>query len=318
MVFFNYATMEMSAKIVYYGPGLCGKTTNLQQIYNITNPTTRGEMVSLATETDRTLFFDLLPINLGNIGGFKTRFQLYTVPGQVFYNSTRKLVLKGVDAVVFVADSQEPMLEANIESLENLEENLAELNLSLSEIPWVMQYNKRDLPNIMSVAELEEHLNKTGVPYFEAVAITGKGVLETLKGISKLTLLSLKKKTGEIEEDEFEEEEVEEAGDVDFDVDEFDDDEDFEEIDDDYNESDDAEAGEHDDDYAAEDDENEEVFEGEEEYEDYEDYGEEADEGDILEVVKKVVIPVDLEPGQSLEDLNIQVRFDVQFKINRR
>lgn len=220
MVFFNYATMEMNAKIVYYGPGLCGKTTNLQQIYQVTNPATRGEMVSLATETDRTLFFDLLPIQLGTIGGFKTRFQLYTVPGQVFYNSTRKLVLKGVDAIVFVADSQKSMLEANIDSLENLQENLAELNMSLDEIPWVIQYNKRDLPNILSVEELNKHLNKAGVPYYEAIAIKGIGVIETLKGISKLALISLRKKTGEIEEEEEAKVAASKESDVEFDIEE--------------------------------------------------------------------------------------------------
>ncbi len=197
MVFFNYATMELTAKIVYYGPGLCGKTTNLQYIYRKTSPQTRGEMVSLATETDRTLFFDLLPIKLGNIGGFKTRFQLYTVPGQVFYNSTRKLVLRGVDAVVFVADSQAPLLEANLESLENLEENLREHNLDLDSLPWIIQYNKRDLPNILPVAELNRHLNKHGVPCFESVATVGKGVLATLKEISKLTLKHIRRKVGE-------------------------------------------------------------------------------------------------------------------------
>src|SRR5512145_2890332 len=147
MVFFNYATMQMAAKIVYYGPGLCGKTTNLHHIYAKTAAGSRGEMVSLETETDRTLFFDLLPIDVGTIGGFTTRIQLYTVPGQVFYNTTRKLVLKGVDGVVFVADSQTPMLQANLDSLRNLEENLAEMGLALDAIPVVVQYNKRDLPD---------------------------------------------------------------------------------------------------------------------------------------------------------------------------
>jgi mutual gliding-motility protein MglA len=197
MVFFNYTTMELAAKIVYYGPGLCGKTTNLQYIYRKTAPKTRGEMVCLATETDRTLFFDLLPIKLGNIGGFNTRFQLYTVPGQVFYNSTRKLVLKGVDAVVFVADSQEPMLDANIESFENLEENLKEHNLEVTSIPLVLQYNKRDLPNTLPLAELDRYLNKHGFPRFEAVATVGKGVLTTLKEISKLTLKYIRRKVGQ-------------------------------------------------------------------------------------------------------------------------
>lgn len=196
MVFFNYTTMEMSAKIVYYGPGLCGKTTNLQYIYNHIPGNRRGEMVSLPTETDRTLFFDLLPLRLGKIGGFTTRLQLYTVPGQVFYNSTRKLVLKGVDSMVFVADSQTPMLDANIESLENLQENLTELKLNLRKLPWIIQYNKRDLKNILSVEELNKHLNFMNVPYYEASAITGLGVIETLKGISKLTLKYLKRKAG--------------------------------------------------------------------------------------------------------------------------
>ncbi len=194
MVFFNYSTMQMVVKIVYYGPGLCGKTTNLEYIYSKTSPKSRGEMVSLETETDRTLFFDLLPIEVGVIGGFKTRFQLYTVPGQVFYNSTRKLVLKGVDGIVFVADSQRPMLEANIESFKNLEENLADLGINIDDVPIVLQYNKRDLKNICSVEELNEALNKKGYPYVEAIAITGKGVFETLKLISKYTLLSVRKK----------------------------------------------------------------------------------------------------------------------------
>lgn len=198
MVFFNYATMQMAAKIVYYGPGLCGKTTNLQYIYQKTAPKSRGEMVSLETETDRTLFFDLLPIEVGNIAGFRTRFQLYTVPGQVFYNSTRKLVLRGVDGIVYVADSQVPMLEANVESLNNLRENLAELGIDLDGIPMVFQYNKRDLGNISSVDELNRVLNQRKSPFFEAAAVQGTGVFETLKGISKETLVNLHKKaTGE-------------------------------------------------------------------------------------------------------------------------
>ena len=192
MVFFNYSTMQMHAKVVYYGPGLCGKTTNLQYIYDHTGNDSRGEMVSLATETDRTLFFDLLPIDVGKIAGFTTRIQLYTVPGQVFYNTTRKLVLKGVDGVVFVADSQRPMLNANVESFENLEENLAEMGLDLETIPVVLQYNKRDLPNILSVEELDESLNKGGWPAVEASALNGDGVFETLKTISKATLIALK------------------------------------------------------------------------------------------------------------------------------
>ena len=194
MVFFNYSTMQMTAKVVYYGPGLCGKTTNLQYIYGHTATDSRGEMVSLETETDRTLFFDLLPIDVGTIGGFSTRIQLYTVPGQVFYNTTRKLVLKGVDGVVFVADSQRPMLQANIDSFKNLEENLSEMGLALDSIPVVIQYNKRDLPDVVPVDELNYSLNPRGLPSFESSAVTGLGVFDTLKGISKLTLLSLKKR----------------------------------------------------------------------------------------------------------------------------
>jgi mutual gliding-motility protein MglA len=195
MVFFNYATMQMAAKIVYYGPGLCGKTTNLHYIYGRTAPGSRGEMVSLETETDRTLFFDLLPLDVGVIGGFKTRVQLYTVPGQVFYNTTRKLVLKGVDGMVFVADSQRAMKEANLESFANLRSNLAEIGLKLDEIPLVFQYNKRDLTNILSLDELEESLNaERQYEGYEACAVLGQGVFETLKAISRLTLRSLKKR----------------------------------------------------------------------------------------------------------------------------
>ncbi len=198
MVFFNYATMQMAAKIVYYGPGLCGKTTNLHLIYSRTAPSSRGEMVSLETESDRTLFFDLLPIDVGVIGGFKTRLQLYTVPGQVFYNSTRKLVLKGVDGIVFVADSQIPMLEPNKESLRNLVENLAEMDLTVSDIPIVFQYNKRDLSNILTPDELHDALNPDRtISWFEASAKNGTGVFETLKGISKLTLRSLRGRMSE-------------------------------------------------------------------------------------------------------------------------
>ncbi len=197
MVFFNYASMEMSAKVVYYGPGLCGKTTNLKWVFDQMPKKRRGEMVSLATETDRTLFFDLLPLKLGKVGDFSTRIQLYTVPGQVFYNSTRKLVLKGVDGVVFVADSQEPMLDANIESLENLQENLAEQKLNLRKLPWVIQYNKRDLPGILPVSVLNRHLNFMDVPFYESIAVSGEGVMDTLLGISSLTLRHLKKKAGE-------------------------------------------------------------------------------------------------------------------------
>ncbi len=195
MVFFNYATMQMAAKVVYYGPGLCGKTTNLHHIYGRTAPGSRGEMVSLETETDRTLFFDLLPLDVGVIGGFKTRVQLYTVPGQVFYNTTRKLVLKGVDGIVFVADSQRAMREANVESLANLKTNLAEIGVKLDEIPLVLQYNKRDLANILSLEELEASLNPEKLfESYEACAVLGQGVFETLKAISRLTLRSLKKR----------------------------------------------------------------------------------------------------------------------------
>ena len=194
MVFFNYSTMQMAAKVVYYGPGLCGKTTNLHYIYAHTANDSRGEMVSLETETDRTLFFDLLPIDVGSIAGFNTRIQLYTVPGQVFYNTTRKLVLKGVDGVVFVADSQRAMLQANVDSFRNLEENLAEMGLSVESLPLVLQYNKRDLADIASVEELNQAVNRGNWPHFEACAINGQGVYETLKGISKVTLISLKKR----------------------------------------------------------------------------------------------------------------------------
>jgi signal recognition particle receptor subunit beta len=199
MVFFNYATMQMAAKIVYYGPGLCGKTTNLHHIYAKTSPQSRGEMVSLETETDRTLFFDLLPIDVGVIGGFKTRLQLYTVPGQVFYNTTRKLVLKGVDGIVFVADSQRAMLDANVESLKNLRENLAEIGTNLDEIPLVLQLNKRDLPNIASVDMMLDALDRERkAEHVESVASAGTGVFETLKMISKLTLRTLRRRmTGE-------------------------------------------------------------------------------------------------------------------------
>ncbi len=195
MVFFNWATMQMAAKIVYYGPGLCGKTTNLSFIYAKTAPGSRGEMVSLETETDRTLFFDLLPLEVGKVGGFRTRLQLYTVPGQVFYNTTRKLVLKGVDGVVFVADSQRPMAEANVESFRNLEENLLELGLAIDSLPLVMQYNKRDLKNVLPVEELNLRLNPDGrFDWFESVAVDGSGVFETLKAVTKLTLRSLRRR----------------------------------------------------------------------------------------------------------------------------
>jgi signal recognition particle receptor subunit beta len=186
--------MQMTAKIVYYGPGLCGKTTNLQFIHQKTASRSRGEMISLETETDRTLFFDLLPIEVGVIGGMKVRLQLYTVPGQVFYNATRKLVLKGVDGIVFVADSQMAMLDANIESLRNLDTNLAELNISTDQIPLVFQYNKRDIRVIQTVDKLNEVLNPRGAPWFEAAALHGIGVFETLKCVSRLSLQTVRRK----------------------------------------------------------------------------------------------------------------------------
>lgn len=186
--------MQMTAKIVYYGPGLCGKTTNLQAIHQKTAPGSRGEMVSLETETDRTLFFDLLPLDVGVIGGMKLRLQLYTVPGQVFYNATRKLVLKGVDGIVFVADSQAAARETNLESLGNLRENLAELGLTIEQVPVIFQYNKRDIRNILSVNELNATLNPAGALCFEAAALHGVGVFETLKAISRLAIQSVRKK----------------------------------------------------------------------------------------------------------------------------
>jgi signal recognition particle receptor subunit beta len=191
MSMINYASREINCKIVYYGPGLCGKTTNLEYIYEKVAPNTRGKLISLATETERTLFFDFLPVDLGAIRGFKTRFHLYTVPGQVYYNASRKLILKGVDGVVFVGDSQVERLDANIESMHNLYDNLAEYGMDLREIPFVVQYNKRDLPNISSVQELQEQLNPNGVQHFEAVATRGIGVFDTLKAVSKLVIKSL-------------------------------------------------------------------------------------------------------------------------------
>ena len=193
MSFINYMAREINCKIVYYGPGLCGKTTNLQYIYKRTNPEAKGKMISLATETERTLFFDFLPLSLGEIRGFKTRFHLYTVPGQVFYDASRKLILKGVDGVIFVADSQLERLEANQESLDNLRTNLAEHGYSLEKIPYVIQYNKRDLPNALPTEELRQLLNPLGVLDFEASARTGQGVFETLKAVSKLVLTELKR-----------------------------------------------------------------------------------------------------------------------------
>ena len=194
MVLFNYSTRELTAKIVYYGPGICGKTTNLQFIHENLPGEVRGKMLSLATKTDRTLFFDFLPIDLGEIRGMKTRVQLYTVPGQVFYNETRKLVLKGVDGIVFVADSQETMLGANTESFKNLEDNLKAHGLKLAEMPHVIQFNKRDLPKLASIEALNAALNKHNAPFYESVATTGIGVQDTLKAIVKLVLLNLTRK----------------------------------------------------------------------------------------------------------------------------
>jgi len=194
MVLFNYSTRELTAKVVYYGPGLCGKTTNLQYIHSTLPDNVKGKMLSLATKTDRTLFFDFLPIDLGQIRGMKTRVQLYTVPGQVFYNETRKLVLKGADGIVFVADSQATMLGANVESFKNLDENLKAHGMNLSEMPHVLQFNKRDLPKLSSIEELNAAINRFNAPFYESVATTGIGVQDTLKAITKLVLLHLTKK----------------------------------------------------------------------------------------------------------------------------
>jgi signal recognition particle receptor subunit beta len=193
MSFINYSSREINCKIVYYGPGLCGKTTNLQYIYTKTNPDAKGKMISLATETERTLFFDFLPLSLGEIRGFRTRFHLYTVPGQVFYDASRKLILKGVDGVVFVADSQLERIEANIESLDNLRSNLEEQGYDLDKLPYIVQYNKRDLPNASPLDELKETLNPTNVAEYEAVATKGVGVFDTLKAVAKLVLTELKR-----------------------------------------------------------------------------------------------------------------------------
>jgi hypothetical protein len=188
----NHASKQVTAKIVYYGTGLGGKTTNLQYIYSVTNPRTRGELVCMETEIERTLFFDLLPVNVGLIKGYETKFQLYTVPGQVFYDSTRKLVLKGADGIVFVADSQELMVQANRESFDNLQENLRFYNHRIEEIPLVFQYNKRDLRNISTLEKMNGNLNALGRPHFEAVARNGRGVIETLREISSLILVHIK------------------------------------------------------------------------------------------------------------------------------
>jgi hypothetical protein len=191
MSMINYASREINCKIVYYGPGLCGKTTNLEYVFNKVNPETRGKLISLATETERTLFFDFLPVDLGSIRGFKTRFHLYTVPGQVYYNASRRLILKGVDGVVFVADSKADRMDANIASMQNLYENLVDYGYDPEKIPLVIQYNKRDLPDAVAVEELRAQLNPQNLPDFEAVATNGIGVFDTLKAVSKLVLKSL-------------------------------------------------------------------------------------------------------------------------------
>jgi len=194
MSFINYASREINCKIVYYGPGLGGKTTNLQYIYEKTNPSNKGQLISLATETDRTLFFDFLPLDLGTVRGFRTRFHLYTVPGQVFYDASRKLILKGVDGVVFVADSQAARQDANLESLENLKTNLRENGFDLASVPYALQFNKRDLPSAMSHDEMFRTLNVKGEPTFDAVAPQGVGVFETLKAVAKQVLHELSKR----------------------------------------------------------------------------------------------------------------------------
>ena len=193
MTFVNYAAREINCKIVYYGPGLGGKTTNIKCVYQKTNPNSKGKLISLATETDRTLFFDFLPLDLGEIRGFRTRFHLYTVPGQVFYDASRKLILKGVDGVVFVADSQAARMEANLESLRNLELNLKDQGYDLSQVPYVLQFNKRDLPTATPFDDMKQQLHFKGEPILEAVAAKGNGVFETLKTIARMVLLELRK-----------------------------------------------------------------------------------------------------------------------------
>jgi len=193
MALFNYATREINAKIVYYGIGLSGKTTNIQQVYQRLSTQGKGKLVTIPTYGDRTIFLDFFPVDVGEINGFKLRFHLYTVPGQVFYNSTRKLVLKGADGVVFVADSQRSALDSNIQSIKNLKQNLAEEGIDLDQFPFVIQYNKRDLPNIMGLEELNEQLNPNGVPVFEAAAVSGEGVIETLKAIGKVVVKNLRR-----------------------------------------------------------------------------------------------------------------------------
>jgi len=194
MTFINYASREINCKLVYYGPGLCGKTTNIQHIYEKSVPDSKGKLISLATETDRTLFFDFLPLNLGTIRGFKVRFHLYTVPGQVFYDASRKLILKGVDGVVFVADSQPLRMDANLEAIANLRRNLSDQGYDLDAIPYVLQCNKRDMDNAVSMEEMTRTLQLKGEPVFEAVATTGTGVFDTLKALAKMVLSELKKR----------------------------------------------------------------------------------------------------------------------------
>lgn len=188
MALINYSSREIHCKIVYYGTGLGGKTTNLEYVHKQLSPTIRGEMVSLNTANERTLFFDFLPLDLGSVQGFRTKFSLYTVPGQVEYNASRKLVLNGADGIVFVADSQIEKMQENVDSLKNMEDNLSEYNMTLDSIPWILQYNKRDLPNAATMAELERAMNSRGVPSFEAIAYSGEGVFQTLKAISKEVL----------------------------------------------------------------------------------------------------------------------------------
>lgn len=191
MSMINYASREINCKIVYYGPGLCGKTTNLEYVYNKVNPETRGKMISLATENERTLFFDFLPVDLGTIRGFKTRFHLYTVPGQVYYNASRRLILKGVDGIVFVGDSQAERMDANLASMQNLYENLADYGYDPRQLPMVLQFNKRDLPNIVPADDLSAQLNPGALQEFEAVATEGEGVFDTLRAVSKQVIKAL-------------------------------------------------------------------------------------------------------------------------------
>jgi signal recognition particle receptor subunit beta len=193
MTFINYASREINCKIVYYGPGLCGKTTNIQWIYDQANPEKRGKLVSLATETDRTLFFDFLPLDMGMVKGFKVRFHLYTVPGQVFYDASRKLILRGCDGIIFVSDSQRARMEANIESIANLATNLKENGFDIRSIPYVLQLNKRDMPSAATVPEMERLLRFRGEPMIEAVANQGTGVIDTLKAAARQVLMELQR-----------------------------------------------------------------------------------------------------------------------------